>query len=81
MKLTNKAPNQLRYFLATPFTLLADLLGVISVLIMGRVNSRWQMLKTMEDAGMLEVLTPEEYKAKYGKLPKSPESEEDNQER
>ena len=69
------APNQFRYFLATPFSLLGDILCYIGVFIMGEANAKWRMLSDMQEMGMVEILSPEEYEAKYGK---KPDEQEDN---
>jgi hypothetical protein len=67
MRLPDKAPDQIRYFLATPFMLLTTALSIISTLIMGERNSSWVTLKAMEARGLVEFLSEEEYEAKYGK--------------
>lgn len=60
------APDQLRYFLATPLMLLANALGWLTATILGERNCTWMMLNDLKHMGA-EVMTEEEYKAKYGK--------------
>lgn len=62
-------PNKFRYFLATPFMVIADLFSYLSIFVMGEENARFRMISDMQDIGWVEVLSLEEYEAKYGKLP------------
>jgi hypothetical protein len=66
-KLLGSVPAPIRYFLGTPLYVLADAMMWLAQRVMGRENIRWQMLNEMYDDGIIDIMTEEEYKQRYGK--------------
>lgn len=67
MFIPNRAPDRLRYFLATPFALVGDILTYLSLYIMGRNNAAWTVLRSAQSMGA-EIMSVEEFeemKRKY----------------
>ncbi len=66
-KLLGPVPEPIRYFFGTPLYVLADAMMWLAQHVMGRENIRWQMLNEMYDEGVIDIMTEEEYKKRYGK--------------
>lgn len=66
MRIPDTAPDQVRYFFATPFMFLGDIFCYLGLFIMGRNNAMWTMLHNAKEMGA-EIMTLDEYEKLRGK--------------
>jgi hypothetical protein len=66
-KLLGPPPSPIRFFLGTPLYVFAEALMWVARFVIGSENMHWQLLNEMYDAGVIDIMTEDEYKKRYGK--------------